>query len=94
MGLCVNAPGGWCDDWNCVRYGCKAAKPTATSGSTGTTATDVLRMEEALKGMRRVLDEAKISDQWVAIDPQGRMYKGKVEELLPVMLRDHPLFAK
>ena len=30
-------------------------------------------------------------DQWIVIDPQGRMYKGKVEDVTRVLLAEHPL---
>lgn len=31
------------------------------------------------------------NDEWIVIDPQGRMYKGKVEEVTRVLLAEHPL---
>lgn len=30
-------------------------------------------------------------DQWLLIDPQGRMYRGTVEQMLAVLVRQHPL---
>lgn len=30
-------------------------------------------------------------DQWIVIDPQGRMFKGKVEDVTRVLLAEHPL---
>lgn len=30
-------------------------------------------------------------DQWIVIDPQGRMYKGTVEQMTRLLVREHPL---
>lgn len=30
-------------------------------------------------------------DQWIVIDPQGRMYEGTVEQMTRLLVREHPL---
>ena len=48
----------------------------------------------SLETLTRALQEIDLlpkPDQWIVIDPQGRMYKGKVEEVTRVLLAEHPL---
>jgi hypothetical protein len=32
-------------------------------------------------------------DQWLIVNPQGQMYKGTIEQMLPIMFKAHPLFT-
>ena len=61
---------------------------TSTSGwphGTGSVSVDML---EKLKKEIAALPER---DQWIVIDPQGRMYKGTVTEVTRVLLSEHPM---
>ncbi len=46
---------------------------------------------ETLKRAMQEIDLLPKPDQWLVIDPQGRMYKGKVEDVTRVLLAEHPL---
>lgn len=48
----------------------------------------------SMETLTRAMQEINLlpkSDQWVVIDPQGRMYKGTVEQMTRVLVREHPL---
>ena len=46
---------------------------------------------ETVPNAMREIEFLQELDQWIVIDPQGRMYKGKVEEVTRVLLAEHPL---
>ena len=46
---------------------------------------------ETLKRAMQEIDLLPKPDQWLVIDPQGRMYKRKVEDVTRVLLAEHPL---
>lgn len=48
-------------------------------------------METMTRAMKEI-DLLPKPDQWIVIDPQGRTYKGKVEQVLPVLTAAHPFF--
>ncbi|MDP2263274.1 MAG: hypothetical protein Q8K24_08960 [Hydrogenophaga sp.] len=58
---------------------------TATTG--GTSTVSIAAMTRAMQEV----DLLPLPDQWVVIDPQGRVYKGKVEDVARVLLAEHPL---
>lgn len=60
--------------------------------TTGTTANMVPISLEALEKAMREIDLLPRLNEWVVVDPSGRIYKGKFEDVFPVMLREHPLF--
>lgn len=60
-----------------------------TTGITGNG--NPVKLDDILDAMRK-LSALPNNDQWIVVDPQGRMYKGKVEEVLPVLTAAHPLF--
>jgi len=31
------------------------------------------------------------NDEWVVINPQGEMYSGTIEQIMPILIREHPL---
>lgn len=47
-------------------------------------------IETMLNAMREI-DLLPKLDQWIVVDPQGRMYHGTYEQVMPVMLAQHPL---
>jgi len=50
-----------------------------------------LTMEE----LRKVItDLSRIpkNDQWLVVSPEGEMYQGTVEQVLPILVGRHPLF--
>ena len=47
---------------------------------------------ETLLNAMREIDMLPKHDQWIIVDPQGRMHKGTVEQVLPVLTSAHPLF--
>ena len=49
---------------------------------------------ETLTRAMQEIDRLPKPDQWIVIDPQGRMYKGKVEEVIRVLLAEHPLLKR
>jgi len=60
----------------------------------GTSATTGDMKPVSLETLTRAMQEIDLlpkPDQWIVIDPQGRMYKGKVEEVTRVLLAEHPL---
>ena len=44
--------------------------------------------ETVLNAMREIELLPKL-DQWVLIDPYGRMYRGTVEQVMPVLAAEH-----
>lgn len=46
---------------------------------------------ETLTRAMQEIDLLPKPDQWILIDPQGRMFKGKVEDMTRVLLTEHPL---
>lgn len=59
-----------------------------TTASTGSTTP--VSIEAMTKAMQEI-DLLPKPDHWVVIDPQGRVYKGKVEDVTRVLLAEHPL---
>ena len=58
----------------------------------GTSATTGDMKPVSLETLTRAMQEIDLlpkPDQWIVIDPQGRMYKGKVEEVIRVLLAEH-----
>ncbi len=49
-----------------------------------------LSLETLTKAMREI-ELMPNRDQWIVVDPHGRMYKGKVEDVIHVLLAEHPL---
>lgn len=47
-------------------------------------------LETLTKAMQEI-DLLPKSDQWIVIDPHGRVHKGKVEDMTRVLLAEHPL---
>jgi|GWRWMinimDraft_8_1066016.scaffolds.fasta_scaffold27916_1 hypothetical protein len=48
----------------------------------------------SLETLTRTMQEIDLlpkPDQWIVIDPQGQMFKGKVEDVTRVLLAEHPL---
>ena len=43
-----------------------------------------------LENALREIDLLPKLDQWVLISPTGQMYKGTVEQILPVIFKNHP----
>ena len=60
----------------------------------GTSATTGDMKPVSLETLTRAMQEMPKPDQWIVIDPQGRMYKGKVEEVIRVLLAEHPLLKR
>ena len=60
-----------------------------TTGTTGF-GSKPLTLEDVLDAVEKVKALPK-SDQWFVIDPHGRMYQGKVEEVMRPLLSAHPL---
>jgi len=61
----------------------------------GTSATTGDMKPVSLETLTRAMQEIDLlpkPGQWIVIDPQGRMYKGKVEDVTRVLLAEHPLF--
>lgn len=56
---------------------------TSTQGPV--TLADILAAVERLKALPK-------RDQWILVSPQGDMYSGTAQQMLPVLLRDHPFF--
>lgn len=48
----------------------------------------------SVETMRRAMQEIDLltkPDQWILVDPQGRMYKGTVEQMTRLLAQHHPL---
>lgn len=63
----------------------------------GTSATTNNIKPMSLETLTRAMQENDLlpqPDQWIVIDPQGRMYKGKVEEVIQILLAEHPLLKR
>lgn len=46
---------------------------------------------ETLTRAMREINLLPKPDQWLVVDPQGRMYKGTVEQMTRVLVQAHPL---
>jgi hypothetical protein len=46
---------------------------------------------ETLKQAMQEIDMLPKLDQWIVMDPQGRMYKGTVEQMTRLLVQYHPL---
>ncbi len=46
---------------------------------------------EKMLGATRELELLPLPDQWVVIDPRGQVYRGRIEEVLPILMPHHPL---
>lgn len=61
-----------------------------TTGATGL-GSKPLTLEDVLAAVEKVKALPGQSDQWIVISPDGRMYQGKVEEVMRPLLAAHPL---
>jgi len=52
-----------------------------------------LTLDVLLKAMAE-LEKIPKNDQWLVVDPQGKIYKGTVTQVLPVLIEQHPLHKK
>ena len=62
---------------------------------TFTTATNHTTPSLTVEAIKRMMEEVRslpTNDQWMLIDPQGKAYIGTVQQVLPVLMRAHPLF--
>lgn len=46
---------------------------------------------ETLTRAMQEIDLLPKPDQWIVIDPHGRMYKGTVEQMTRLLVQEHPL---
>lgn len=46
---------------------------------------------ETLTRAMQEIDLLPKPDQWIVIDPQGRMYKGTVAQMTRLLVQEHPL---
>ena len=46
---------------------------------------------EALARAMEAIDRLPKPNQWIVIDPHGRMYKGTVEQMTRLLVQEHPL---
>lgn len=46
---------------------------------------------EALARAMEAIDLLPKPNQWIVIDPHGRMYKGTVEQMTMLLVQEHPL---
>jgi hypothetical protein len=44
-----------------------------------------------LERMAAIVANLQLSQEWMVIDPQGRVYRGPVAEMTQVLLQHHPL---
>lgn len=61
---------------------------------TFTTATNHTIPSPTVEGMKRMIEEIRslpVKDQWMLIDPQGKIHAGTAQQLLQVLMREHPL---
>lgn len=63
--------------------------PVTTTAATGDM--KPVSLETLTRAMQEI-DMLPKPDQWIVVDQQGRMYKGTVERVLPVLTAAHPLF--
>ena len=50
--------------------------------------------KQHLDGMKAALDKIQgAPKEWLLIDPQGRVYRGEVADITPILLQHHPLLA-
>lgn len=68
-------------------------KGKVMDGTASTGNTEQVSLDAILKAVREI-DMLQKPDQWIVIDPHGRMYKGTVEQVLPVLTAAHPMFKK
>lgn len=62
---------------------------------TFTTATNHTTPSLTVEGIKRMMEEIRslpVNDQWMLIDLHGKVYIGTAQQVLPVLLRAHPLF--
>lgn len=60
----------------------------------GTSSTTGDMKPVSLETLTRAMQEIDLlpkPDQWIVIDPQGRMYKGTVEQMTRLLVQEHPL---
>ena len=62
----------------------------ANSTTATTCETAPVSVEAMMKAMREI-DLLPKSTEWVLIDPHGRVYKGKIEDIAPIVMNEHPL---
>lgn len=58
---------------------------TATTGGGS-----ALTIEDMLETLRKV-DALPKLDKWIVINPQGQVFTGTLEQVLPVLMREHPM---
>lgn len=66
----------------------KANISTATNGIN-----EPVSLERLQAAMREICLLPK-NDQWIVIDPQGRMYQGTVQQVMPLLVNAHPYFNR
>lgn len=59
-----------------------------TSAATGNTSTVSL---EAMTKAMQAIDLLPKPDEWIVIDPNGRVFKGSLLEVTGMLLAEHPL---
>lgn len=62
---------------------------TTTTASASTpeasmTLNDILKAVEKLKAQPH-------NDKWILVSPEGQMYKGRIEEIAPILMSRHPM---
>ena len=62
---------------------------TTTTTTTTTGNTQPVTLDTILAAMREIEMLPK-NDRWIVIDPRGRMYRGTVEQVIPVLAAEHP----
>jgi hypothetical protein len=61
-----------------------------TATANGGDAVSVRDLEKAIEELKKL----PIPDQWIVIDPYGKMYRGKYEQIIPYLLKEHPLLKR
>lgn len=71
----------------------------ATAGTCSTAARTATADKISADHMRALVSVAERSmkasleaqNEWIVVDPQGRMFKGSIEDMTQILLREHPL---
>lgn len=63
--------------------------------STGTimVGAEPLKLTEIVKTMDDIIKAAVARSEWTVIDPNGAVYQGKVDDLLPVLIKHHSMLV-
>jgi hypothetical protein len=57
------------------------------AGTYETTPFNIDSLREAISKIKSIPK----NDEWVIINPQGEMYSGTIEQIMPILIREHPL---